>query len=140
MNLLSGPFSLNVLSNLSGSATTVTTTAASTTAGLALGGLVAKVDGTVANTTAAITLVNTAIATINGTLTNLGSAAVQLQGLASFTSQLSTSTTTSIGALTDADLSAESAKLSSLQTKQSLAIQSLSIANQGPSSLLQLFR
>ena len=45
-----------------------------------------------------------------------------------------------LGAMVDANLSEESAKLSSLQTKQSLAIQSLSIANQGPGALLQLFR
>ena len=45
-----------------------------------------------------------------------------------------------MGALTDADLSAESAQLTSLQTKQQLAIQSLSIANSQSQSLLSLFR
>ena len=37
-------------------------------------------------------------------------------------------------------MAAESAKLQSLQTKQSLAIQALSIANQGPQALMSLFR
>ena len=37
-------------------------------------------------------------------------------------------------------LAEESAKLTSLQTKQQLAVQSLSIANQAPQSLLNLFR
>jgi len=83
---------------------------------------------------------NLAIKNIGINTTALGAATVQLQGLADFTSKLSTSVTTGLGAMVDANLSEESAKLSSLQTKQSLAIQSLSIANQGPGALLQLFR
>ena len=142
VNLLATTGTLNVLSNVSGSATTVTTTAASTSAGLGLTAtsLTALIDGTVSGTTAAISLVNIAITNINATLTNLGSASVQLQGLSDFTSKLSDSTNTGLGAMVDANLSEESAQLSSLQTKQSLAIQSLSLANQAPSSLLQLFR
>ena len=88
----------------------------------------------------AIAAVNSAIATIGATLSQLGAASIQLQGLTDFTIQLSDSVTTGLGAMVDANLSAESAQLSSLQTKQSLAIQSLTLANQGPSSLLQLFR
>ena len=84
--------------------------------------------------------VNNAIAKIGATLSQLGSATIQLQGLEDYTTQLSDSVTTGLGAMVDANLSAESAQLSSLQTKQSLAIQSLTLANQGPSSLLQLFR
>jgi flagellin len=45
-----------------------------------------------------------------------------------------------LGALIDADLANESARLQPLQTKQQLATQSLSIANQAPQSLLSLFR
>jgi flagellin len=45
-----------------------------------------------------------------------------------------------LGALIDADLVKESARLQALQTKQQLATQSLSIANQAPQSLLSLFR
>jgi flagellin len=74
------------------------------------------------------------------TLSSLGSATTQLQGLSDFMGKLVTSVKTSLGAMVDANLSDESAKLASLQTKQSLAIQSLSLANQGPSALLQLFR
>jgi flagellin len=37
-------------------------------------------------------------------------------------------------------LAAESANLQSLQTKQQLGIQALSIANQGPGAVLALFR
>jgi flagellin len=94
----------------------------------------------VSNGAVSIALVNNAITKIGQTLSALGSATTTLKGLADFTDQLSTSVTTSLGAMVDANLSQESAMLSSLQTKQSLAIQSLSLANQGPGALLQLFR
>ena len=45
-----------------------------------------------------------------------------------------------LGALVDADLARESAKLQALQTRQQLGIQTLSLANQGPQVLLSLFR
>jgi flagellin len=116
------------------------------------GGTVAVAEGTgnlttgstsaavVNNGAATIALVNSAIAKIGTTLSALGSITTTLKGLSDFTDQLSTSVTTSLGAMVDANLSQESAQLSSLQTKQSLAIQSLSLANQGPGALLQLFR
>jgi flagellin len=95
---------------------------------------------TAGNTASAIAAVNTAIAQNRATLSHLGAASTQLQGLADFTTQLSDSLTTGLGAMVDPNLSAESAQLSSRQTKQSLAIQSLTLANQSPSTLLQLFR
>ena len=45
-----------------------------------------------------------------------------------------------LGALIDADLAKESARLQSLQIRQQLGTQSLSIANQAPQSLLSLFK
>ena len=45
-----------------------------------------------------------------------------------------------IGNLVDADLASESARLQSLQIKQQLGVQALSIANAGPASILGLFR
>ena len=45
-----------------------------------------------------------------------------------------------MGALVDADLAKESAKLQSLQIRQQLGTQALGIANQAPQSLLSLFR
>jgi flagellin len=123
---------------------------ASATGVLTVGGGTLATTGTVAGTTVSavpatsgtvsIDMVNNAIAKIGATLSQLGAATIQLQGLEDYTTQLSDSVTTGLGAMVDANLSAESAQLSSLQTKQSLAIQSLTLANQGPSSLLQLFR
>lgn len=45
-----------------------------------------------------------------------------------------------IGALTDADMEEASARLQSLQVQQQLGVQALSIANQQPQILLNLFR
>jgi flagellin len=47
---------------------------------------------------------------------------------------------TGLGALVDADLAKESATLQSLQIRQQLGTQALSIANQAPQTLLSLFR
>ena len=45
-----------------------------------------------------------------------------------------------LGALVDADLAKESAKLQALQIRQQLGAQSLGIANQAPQTLVSLFR
>ena len=94
----------------------------------------------VAGTTAAIDTVQAAIKQLNVNSAYIGSKSNQITGMESFASSLSNALTSGIGALTDANMAAESAQLQSLQTKQSLAIQSLSIANQQPQSIMQLFR
>jgi flagellin len=103
-------------------------------------GTVGVTTGTLSGTQASITTVQAAIGKMNTISSNLGAATQQITGMQSFTSSLSDALTAGVGALTDADLAAESAKLQSLQTKQQLAMQSLSIANQQPQSLLSLFR
>jgi flagellin len=94
----------------------------------------------VSGTTSAISAVDNAISSINGKLATLGSATRQLTGLKDFSKSLSDSLNTGLGSLVDADLAEESAKLQSLQTRNQLAIQSLSIANQAPQALMGLFR
>ena len=94
----------------------------------------------VTGTTTAIAEVDAAITKLNTNAAYLGAKQNQLTGMSTYTTQLSTALTAGIGALTDADMAAESAKLQSLQTRQSLAIQSLSIANQQPQSIMTLFR
>lgn len=88
----------------------------------------------------AVTAVTSAVNQLNAISGALGAASQQITGIQNFTSSLSSALTAGVGALTDADLASESAKLSSLQTKQQLATQSLSIANQQPQSLLTLFK
>jgi flagellin len=96
--------------------------------------------GTLTSTEALVTTVQTAVTNANTIAANLGAASDQITGIQNFTTALSTALTEGVGALTDADLAAESAKLTSLQTKQQLATQSLSIANKQPQSLLTLFQ
>jgi flagellin len=88
----------------------------------------------------AVTTVQSAVAKLNTISATLGAATQQITGIQNFTSALSSALTAGVGALTDADLATESAKLTSLQTKQQLATQSLSIAEQQPQSLLTLFK
>lgn len=45
-----------------------------------------------------------------------------------------------VGSMIDANMEEEAARLQALQTQQQLATQALSIANQGPSSIMSLFR
>jgi flagellin len=111
-----------------------------TTAGSSLSGVTVAALTNTQLTTALVSTVQTAITSANTISATLGAASDQIAGLQSFTSSLSSALTAGVGALTDADLAAESAKLTSLQTKQQLATQSLSIANKQPQSLLTLFQ
>ena len=93
-------------------------------------------------TTAAtmVATVSAAITTVNTALSALSSGSKKFSIQADFVSKLSDTLTTGIGNLVDADMSKESALLTSLQTKQRLGIQALSIANSAPSTILSLFR
>ncbi|WP_270935100.1 flagellin [Falsiroseomonas oryzae] len=88
----------------------------------------------------AIQRVDGAIDTAGRILARIGAAVQQMEGLRDFSTQLRDSLREGLGALVDADLAEESARLTSLQTRQQLATQSLSIANQQSQSLLNLFR
>jgi flagellin len=88
----------------------------------------------------AVTAVQSAVTTLNTISANLGAATQQISGIQNFTTSLSSALTAGVGALTDADLASESAQLTSLQTKQQLATQALSIANSQPQALLSLFK
>jgi flagellin len=94
----------------------------------------------ITNASSAIAVVDEAISTVNAALATIGSRLAQVEGLQDFTQKLKDSVTEGLGALVDADLAEESARLTSLQTRQQLATQSLSIANQQSQSLLSLFR
>ena len=69
-----------------------------------------------------------------------GSAQGRVDTQAAVVSQMSDALRSGIGALVDADMEEASAKLQALQVQQQLGIQSLSIANQAPQSILSLFR
>jgi flagellin len=84
--------------------------------------------------------VNTSLSNTNQALARLGSVSKRLDTQMSFNSKVADALTAGIGNLVDADLSVESARLQSLQVKQQLGVQALSIANSAPQSVLSLFR
>jgi flagellin len=90
---------------------------------------------------------STMVATVQASLINVNSALAKLSAGSKkysiqldFASKLSDTLTAGIGNLVDANMAQESALLTSLQTKQQLGVQALSIANQGPQIVLSLFR
>jgi len=89
---------------------------------------------------AAVGKIESSIANVNTALSTLGSGANRLELQRTFVDKLSDSIEVGIGNLVDADLAKTSASLQSLQVKQQLGLQALSIANQAPGTVLSLFR
>ena len=87
-----------------------------------------------------IATIQTSLSNVNSALAKLSSGAAKFSIQASFTMKLSDTLTAGIGNLVDANMANESAKLQSLQVKQQLGVQALSIANQAPQTILSLFR
>ncbi len=96
--------------------------------------------GTIGVATSMIATVNTSISNVSTALSKFGTGSKALASHQNFINKLQDSIDIGIGNLVDADLAKESAKLQSLQTKQQLGVQALSIANQSPQVLLALFR
>lgn len=93
-----------------------------------------------ATASTALGLVNASIANVSNALASFGTGSRIVSQHRDFIGKLQDAVDAGIGNITDADLSKESAKLQSLQTKQQLGFQALSIANSSTQSLLSLFR
>jgi len=87
-----------------------------------------------------IATIQTSLTNVNSALAKLSSGAAKFSIQATFSQKLSDTLTAGIGNLVDANMAQESAKLQSLQVRQQLGIQALSIANQAPQSILSLFQ
>jgi flagellin len=114
-------------------------------ANIGLGGTIVTVTGTAdtasaANATTALGQVNASITNLGTQLATWGAGAKRLEVHKTFVGKLQDALNAGIGGMTDADLSKESAKLQSLQVKQQLGVQALSIANQSAQTALSLFR
>jgi flagellin len=107
--------------------------------GIVMFGAAASIS-TQAQASAMIATVETSLTNVNSALARLGSGSKKLSVQATFVQNLSDTLTTGIGNLVDADMATESAKLQSLQVKQQLGVQALSIANQSPQVILSLFK
>jgi flagellin len=95
---------------------------------------------TAANATTALGLVNASITNLGTQLATWGAGAKRLEVHKTFIGKLQDALNNGIGAIADADLAKESAKLQALQTKSQLGIQALSIANSSSQAALSLFR
>jgi len=89
---------------------------------------------------AMITTVNASIQNVNASLAKLASGVRKFNIQNDFVSKLVDALNMGIGNLVDADMAVESARLQSLQVKQQLGVQALSIANAQPQIILSLFR
>jgi len=90
--------------------------------------------------TASLALVSASIDNVGASLAKLGTGSNSLGTHLTFVGKLQDTLEAGVGNLVDADLAKESARLQSLQTKQQLGVQALSIANSSTSILLGLFR
>lgn len=131
---------VNALANVSGSSA-ITVRAQS----LALGGPNISITATSSISTA--TLAGNMLSTLNASIikvnTALGVMGAQSKAIGlhiTFVGKLQDSLDGGVGNLVDANMAKESAKLQSLQTRQQLGVQAVSIANQSTSSILTLFR
>lgn len=105
-----------------------------------LGALSAIDVSTGAGATAALGNIEALINSSIDAAASFGSVQGRIETQASFISSLSDSLKSGIGSLVDADMEEASARLQALQVQQQLGVQSLSIANQAPQSILSLFR
>lgn len=109
----------------------------------ALTSLTAATTGALASFAAALTTGGAVNEAINSTLTalnSLGSYSRYVDSQINFNKAKMDAQEAGMGALIDADLAKESARLQSLQIRQQLGSQALGIANQAPQVLLSLFR
>jgi flagellin len=112
---------------------------------LSLGGTILTISAAASISTATLagtimTALDTSIANVNQALGNLGSQAKQIEAHTSFVAKLTDTLEAGVGNLVDADLAKESARLQALQVQQQLGVQALSIANQAPQVILNLFK
>jgi flagellin len=110
--------------SLSGSIVTVTSTASISTQ---------------AKASALVATIQTSLTNVDSALAKLSAGAAKFSIQSTFAQKLSDTLTQGIGNLVDANMAQESAQLQSLQVKQQLGIEALSIANQAPQTILSLF-
>lgn len=84
--------------------------------------------------------VDSSISAMTSSATDLGSLKARISLQTTFIKDLTTAIEQGVSELVDADMNEESTRLQALQTKQSLGIQALSIANSSAQSLLRLFQ
>ncbi|MBV1902609.1 MAG: flagellin [Marinosulfonomonas sp.] len=136
----SGQWQLKVDNDGASSQSLARAGAAGGTASGGLFGLDAVDVTTNAGADAALSNIETLISNSIDSAAEFGSAQGRIEIQSDFIGKLTDSLKTGIGTLIDADMEEASARLQALQVQQQLGVQSLSIANQSPQSILSLFR
>jgi len=95
---------------------------------------------TQAKASSLVATIQTSLTNVNSALAKLSSGAAKFSIQGTFVQKMSDTLTQGIGNLVDANMAQESARLQSLQVKQQLGVQALSIANQAPQTIMSLFR
>jgi flagellin len=95
---------------------------------------------TQAKASSMISIINASVQNVNAALAKLAAGSKKFTIQNDFVSKLVDTLNSGIGNLVDADMAVESARLQSLQVKQQLGVQALSIANSQPQIILSLFR
>ncbi len=126
------------ISNKTNAGVAVSTTATRGSGGLA--NLSTLSVATAGDAATALSDIETMIQTAIDASAAFGSSEARISIQSNFISDLSDALKSGIGSLVDADMEEASARLQALQVQQQLGIQSLSIANQAPQSVLALFR
>jgi flagellin len=114
------------------------------TTGVTNGGALEDLAGidvsTASGATSALSRIEGLIQTAVDTAAAFGSVRGRNETQKDIVSKLSDSLKSGIGSMVDANMEEASARLQALQVQQQLGVQSLSIANQAPQSILSLFR
>ena len=141
VNILNTATPVTVISNLTGGSTTINSQDLTTTVYNTLPAITgATTAAACAAFLAGAGAVTTAETNIGNAMATLGNDTRTLDNTLSYIGVLSDATEEGVGAIVDADLAKESARLQALQIRQQLGTQTLSIANQSPNMLLGLFQ
>lgn len=136
----SGFGAVNVVRNEVGSTYGIATFSGSALYGAVTnGGAITNAAGAAALITAGGSFV-TQFNKLSTQLNSYGAASNYVDSQVSYNNDKIDALNSGLGSLIDADLAKESAQMQSLQIRQQLGTQSLSIANQAPQSLLSLFK
>lgn len=87
----------------------------------------------------AVGALSASLTAVSAALTKLGAGGKSLEAQRVFADKISDTIEIGIGNLVDANMAKESANLQALQVKQQLGVQALSIANQAPQAILNIF-
>jgi flagellin len=143
-NLLDSGAAVNLLSSLNRTGTTVAVDTIDTTEVdfTALHTAIDAIDVTTsaATRTAALNTIEAQIVVAVDAAAQFGSVQSRLEIQSDFVSALTDALSAGVGSIVDANMEEEAARLSALQVQQQLGVQSLSIANSAPQSILALFR